>query len=130
LIFDAGVGAQQSEAEKAVEEEQAVDVWFFAVTIVEKRYFDAEHLSDQLQPRRADPIETPFVFLHLLNVTPSLSPSSSCEMPASRRRKRIRRPISMSASPADRGLSLVDFGFDFLRIARSSCNPKAMARAA
>src|SRR6267142_5150944 len=37
-------------------------------------------------------------------------------MPISRRRRRIRRPISMSASPADRGLSLVklDLGLDFL----------------
>src|ERR1700682_4572731 len=53
-------------------------------------------------------------------------------MPVSRRRRRIRRPILMSASPADRGLSLVelDLGLDFLRMGRSFCNPKATARAA
>ena len=66
LIFDGGVGAQQSEAENAVEHEQALDGWFLAVTIVEKRYVDAEHLSDLLEPRRADPVDALFVFLHLL----------------------------------------------------------------
>jgi hypothetical protein len=62
FIFDGAVGAQQSEADDAVEEEQAVDVFFLAVTIVEKRYVDAEHLSDLLEPRRADPVDAPFVF--------------------------------------------------------------------
>jgi hypothetical protein len=38
FIFDGGVRAQQSEAENPVDDEQAVDVWFLAVTIVEKRY--------------------------------------------------------------------------------------------
>jgi hypothetical protein len=66
LIFDGGVGAQQSEAENAVEHEQALDGWFLAVTIVEKRYVDAEHLSDLLEPRRADPVDALFVFLQLL----------------------------------------------------------------
>jgi hypothetical protein len=33
LIIDGGVGAQQSEAESAVEHEQALDGWFLAVTI-------------------------------------------------------------------------------------------------
>src|ERR1700687_5409616 len=66
LIFDGGVGAQQSEAENAVEHEQALDRWVRAVTIVEKRYVDAEHLSDLLEPRRADPVDALFVFLHLL----------------------------------------------------------------
>jgi hypothetical protein len=57
FIIDGGVGAQQSEAENAVDDEQAVDVWFFlAVTIVEKRYVDAERLSDLLELRRADPV--------------------------------------------------------------------------
>jgi hypothetical protein len=66
-IFDGGVGAQQSEAENAIKDEQAVDVSFFlAVTIVEKRYVDAEHLSDLLEPRRAYPVNALFVFLHLL----------------------------------------------------------------
>jgi hypothetical protein len=53
-------------------------------------------------------------------------------MPASKRLKRIRRPTSMSAFPADRGLSLVelDLGLDLLRIGKSSCNPKAIARVA
>jgi hypothetical protein len=47
-------------------------------------------------------------------------------MPFSRRRRRIRRPISMSASTADRGLSLVelDLDLDFLRMGKSFCNPK------
>jgi hypothetical protein len=66
LIFDGGVGAQQSEAENAVEHEQALDGWFLAVTIVEKRYVDAEHLSDLLEQRRADPVDALFVFFHLL----------------------------------------------------------------
>ena len=66
MIFDGGVGAQQSEAENAVEHEQALDGWFLAVTIVEKRYVDAEHLSDLLEPRRADPVGAIFIFLHLL----------------------------------------------------------------
>jgi hypothetical protein len=66
LIFDGGVGAQQSEAENAVEDERAVDGWLLAVTIVEKRYVDAEHISDLLEPRRADPVDALFVFLHLL----------------------------------------------------------------
>jgi len=52
FIFDGGVGAQQSEAENPVDDEQAVDVWFLAVTIVEKRYVDAEHLSNLLEPPR------------------------------------------------------------------------------
>jgi hypothetical protein len=65
-IFDGGVGAQQSEAENAVEDEHAFDVWFLAVTIVEKRHVDAEHLSDLLEPRRADPVHAHFVFLQLL----------------------------------------------------------------
>jgi hypothetical protein len=55
FIFDGGVSAQQSEAENAAEDEQAVDVWFLAVTIVEKRYVDAEHLSDLLELRGTDP---------------------------------------------------------------------------
>jgi hypothetical protein len=66
FIFDGSVGAQQSEAENAVDDEQAVDVSLLAVTIVEKRYFDAEHLSNLLEPRRADPVDALFVFLHLL----------------------------------------------------------------
>jgi hypothetical protein len=32
LIFDGGVGAHQSEAENAVEDQQAVDGWLLAVT--------------------------------------------------------------------------------------------------
>ena len=51
LIFDGGVGAHQSEAENAVEDQQAVDGWLLAVNIVEKRYIDAELLSDLLEPR-------------------------------------------------------------------------------
>jgi hypothetical protein len=35
FIFDGGVGAQQSEAENAVGDEQAVDVWFLAFTMAE-----------------------------------------------------------------------------------------------
>jgi len=66
FIFDGGVCAQQSEAENAVDDQQAVDVWFLAVTIVEKRYVDAEHLSDLLEQRRADPVDALFIFLHLL----------------------------------------------------------------
>jgi hypothetical protein len=66
LILDGGVGAQQLAAENAVEDEQAVDVWFLAVTMVEKRYVDAEHLSDLLELRRADPADALLVFLHLL----------------------------------------------------------------
>jgi hypothetical protein len=73
LIFDRGVGAQQSEAEHAVEDEQAVDGWFLAVTVVEKRYVDAEHLSDLLEPRRADPVDALFVFLHLLKGEPEVT---------------------------------------------------------
>jgi len=73
LIFDGGVGAQQWEAENAVDDEQAVDVWFLAVTIVEKRYVDAEHLSDLLEPRRADPVDALFVFLHLLKGEPEVT---------------------------------------------------------
>ena len=55
------------------------------------------------------------------------SSGSSMNPWLSTRRKRIRRPISMSATPADRGLRLVDldFGLDFLRMGRSFCNPKA-----
>ena len=41
-------------------------MWFLAVTIVEKRYVDAEHLSNLLEPRRADSADALFVFLHLL----------------------------------------------------------------
>jgi len=66
FIFDGGVGAQQSEAENPIDDEQAVDVWFLAVTIVEKRYVGAGHLSNLLEPRRADPVDALFVFLHLL----------------------------------------------------------------
>jgi hypothetical protein len=38
----------------------------------------------------------------------------------------------MSASTADRGLSLIELDLDlgFLRTGKSSCNPKARARAA
>jgi hypothetical protein len=70
FIFDGGAGAQQSEAENAFENEQAVDVWFLAITIVEKRYVDAEHLTYLLEPRRADPVGTLFVFLNLLKGEP------------------------------------------------------------
>jgi hypothetical protein len=66
LIFDGGIGAQQSEAENVVEEEQALDGWFLAVNIVEKRYIDVERLSDLLEPCGADPVDALFVFLHLL----------------------------------------------------------------
>jgi hypothetical protein len=45
---------------------QAVDLWFLAVTIVEKRYVDAENLSNLLEKRRADPVDARFAFLHLL----------------------------------------------------------------
>jgi hypothetical protein len=111
FIFDGGVGAQESEAENAGGDEQAVDIWFLAVTIVEKRYVDAEPLSDFLELRRADPAHAFFVFLHLM---------------------RGEADISMSATPADRGLRLLDldFGLDFLRTGRSFCNPKATARPA
>jgi hypothetical protein len=60
FIFDGGVGAQQSEARNAVDEEQAVDLWFLSVTIVEKRHVDAEHLSNLLEKRRADPVDALF----------------------------------------------------------------------
>jgi hypothetical protein len=132
FIFDGDVGAQQSEAENAVDDEQAVDVWFLAVTIVEKRYVDAEHLSDLLELGRTDPVDALFVFLHLpkgdAEVTSQLYLRDAC-FPATQTDS---PPILMSASPADRGLSLVelDLGLDFLRMGRSFCNPKATARAA
>src|SRR5882672_10525894 len=72
FIFDGGVGAQQSEAVNAVQDEQAVDGWYLAVTIVEKRYVDAEHLSDLLEPRRADAVATRLIFLHLLKCNAEL----------------------------------------------------------
>jgi hypothetical protein len=60
FIFEGGVGAQQSEAENVVDDEQ---IWLLAVTIAEKRYVDAEPLSDFLELRRADPAHAFFVFL-------------------------------------------------------------------
>src|SRR5258707_12122850 len=70
-----------------------------------------------------------FVPFNILSTEAAVRRNRS-EMPVSRRRRRIRRPISMPASTADRGLSLaeLDLDLDFLRMGRSVCNPKATAR--
>ncbi len=133
-IFDGGVGAQQSQAENAVEDEHAVDIWFLAVTIVEEQYVDAERLSDLMEPGRADPVCALFVFLHLLKgeaeatgqlylrdaFFPATQTDSSPHLDVRVHRRSWVRLVELD----------LDLDLDFLRMGRSFCNPKAGARVA
>ena len=66
LILDLAVGPQQPQAERAVEEQQALDFTRLAVAVVEKRDGHIERGGDRLQTRSADAIDALLVFLDLL----------------------------------------------------------------
>jgi len=71
LIFDRGVSSQYSQAERAIEKQQTLDLallFLFAggAAAIEKRYRHVECIGDLLQPVGTDAIDALFVFLHLL----------------------------------------------------------------
>src|SRR5262249_32211759 len=66
LILDLAIGAQQSQAERTVQEQQALDFARLAVAVVEERHGHVERVGDLLQTRSADAVDALLVLLHLL----------------------------------------------------------------
>src|SRR5882757_2276849 len=66
LVLDLAVGAQQPQAERAFEEQQAFDFPRLAVAVVEERHGHVERGGDLLQTGSADAVDTLFVLLDLL----------------------------------------------------------------
>src|SRR5205814_3461608 len=63
---DLAVGSQQSQAERAVEEQQALDLTRLAVAVVEEGDGNVERGGDLLKTSSADAIDALLILLHLL----------------------------------------------------------------
>src|ERR1700760_829292 len=66
LVLDLAVGAQQPQAERAVEEQQTLDLARLVVAVVEEGDGNVERGRDLLQARSADAVDTLLVLLDLL----------------------------------------------------------------
>ena len=66
LILDFAIGSQQSQAERAVEKQQALDLPRLAVAVVKEGDGYVERGGDLLKTGRADAVDAFLVFLHLL----------------------------------------------------------------
>jgi hypothetical protein len=72
LILDLAVGTQQSQAERAIEKQQAFDFTRLAVTVVEECHGHIERGGDLLKTGGADAVDALLVFLHLLEADAEL----------------------------------------------------------
>src|ERR1700761_7917613 len=72
LVLDLAVGAQQPEAERAIEKQQALYFARLAVAIVEKRDGHIERGRDLLKTSGTDAIDALLVFLDLLKTDAKL----------------------------------------------------------
>jgi len=72
LILDLAIGAQQPEAEGAVQEQQAFDLARFAVTIIEECDGNIERRGDLLKTGGAYAVHALLVFLNLLKADAQL----------------------------------------------------------
>src|ERR1700716_4004065 len=66
LILDLAIGPQQSQAERAVEKQQAFDFPRLAVAVVEERDGHVEGSGDLLKAGRTDAVDALLIFLNLL----------------------------------------------------------------
>jgi hypothetical protein len=109
LVLDLGVGPKQTQAKRAVQEQQAFDFPSLAVAIVENVTGTSSTVA--ICCRRAAPTRlTPFSYFRTCwKLTPILSASSDCEILCSTRRNLIRLPSSTSGFPELRGFFAVDF---------------------
>src|SRR5665213_3130058 len=74
LVLDLAVGPQQSQAECAVEKQQALDFPRLAVAVVEKCDGDIERGGDLLETSGTDAVDALLVFLNLLKADAQLIP--------------------------------------------------------
>src|SRR5205085_6732378 len=65
LVLDLAVGAQQPQAERAVEEQQALDLPRLAVAVVEERDRHIERSGDRLKTSCANTVDALLVLLNL-----------------------------------------------------------------
>src|SRR5947207_4498491 len=72
LVLDLAVGTQQPQAERAVQEEQALDFARLAVAVVEERHRHVERGSDLLKTSSADAVDALLVLLDLLEADAEL----------------------------------------------------------
>src|SRR5882724_8296284 len=66
LILDLAIGPQQSQAERAIEKQQAFDLPRLAVAVVEERDGYVEGSGDLLKTGGADAVDALLIFLNLL----------------------------------------------------------------
>src|SRR5215813_3781153 len=66
LVLDLAPGPKQSHAERAVQEQEALDLARLVVAVVEEGHGNVERTRDLLQTRSADAIDALLVFLDLL----------------------------------------------------------------
>ena len=74
LVLDLAVSSQQPQTERAVEEQQALDLPRLAVAVVEERDGHVERGGDLLKAGGPDPVDALFVFLNLLEADTKLVP--------------------------------------------------------
>src|SRR6185437_16544495 len=72
LILDLAVGPQQSQTERAVEEQQALDFARLAVAVIKEGDGHVERGRDLLKAGGPDPVDALFVFLNLLEADAEL----------------------------------------------------------
>src|SRR5207247_3582856 len=65
LVLDLAVGPQQPQAERAVQEQQALDLTRLAVAVVEERDGHVERGGDRLKTSCADTVDALLVLLNL-----------------------------------------------------------------
>src|SRR5438445_10113848 len=72
LVLDLAVGSQQPQAERAVQEQQALDFTRLAVAVVEERDGHIERGGDRLKTSCADTVDALLVLLNLLEADAEL----------------------------------------------------------
>ena len=111
LVLHRGIGPQQSQAESAINEQQAVNLTRLAIASKKKLHWHIERRGDLLQARSTNAVDAFLVFLHCWNVTPTSSASSVWEIFISTRRSRMRLPSSRSYLPVERVFLRPSFEF-------------------
>src|ERR1700738_4782062 len=72
LILDLAVGAQQSQAKRAVKKQQALDLPRLAVAVIEEGDGDIERCGDLLKTGGTDAVDALLIFLNLLEADAEL----------------------------------------------------------
>ncbi|MFK4628661.1 hypothetical protein ABIF02_001188 [Bradyrhizobium elkanii] len=127
LILDLAVGAQQPEAERAVEEQQALDFAGLVVAVVEEGDRHIQRRRDLLKAGSADTIDALLVLLNLLEADAKLVAEFGLrDLLLDTRRRRIRLPNSMSGLPALR--CFIFFAADLFILVTRPSNRESLAR--